>query len=117
MSNKVIELKKTLLATIAVTNFLENQLQATKKDRDATVVNLYSALVDEVNANLAKIHPQFNTYLSRTIANFRSLNECYYYKNKSDTDTITIKNYLFSILESGSSFGRAFISVKDICRG
>ena len=49
MSNKVIELKKTLLATIAVTNFLENQLQATKKDRDATVVNLYSALVDEVN--------------------------------------------------------------------
>jgi hypothetical protein len=111
MNNKVIELKKTLLANIAVINFLEHQLQTAKDKKNETVESLCNALVDEVNANLAKIHPQFGDYLSRTIANFRSLNECYYYKNTQDTDTVTIKNYLLKILEFGSSNRRTFITL------
>lgn len=111
MSNAAIELKKRLLANIAVINFLESEIATANKSKTSTIQSIYLALVDEVNANLAKIHPEFNNYLSRTIANFRSLNECYYYKGRPGTETVTIENYLFDILRSGITLGRVNITL------
>ncbi len=111
MSREVISLKKVLLANIAVENFLESQLKKSTDDKLLAIQNLEGAIIDEVNKNLDSISPGFKIYLSKTIANFKSLNDCYYYKETQDTDTITIKNYLLTILRSGVSFGRTFITL------
>ncbi len=111
MSELIIDLKKDLLENIAVINFLESQIAAAKKSETSIIHSIKLELIGNIGENLEKIHPQFKNYLSRTIANFRSLNLCYYYKDKQDTDTITIKNYMLSILEFGVSQGRAFITL------
>src|SRR5687767_13931096 len=98
MENIVLTYSKNLNEKKVVSKFLKDQLANLEKDQKKITDDFTEMLHSRLETWFSEADPTFHDYLTQTIAKFPTLNECYYYKEQSDTDTITLKSYFIELL-------------------
>ncbi len=109
MSQEIKVLCGKRIQNYLLKKYLQNQINLLEKENKEHFQEFFEKLSAEVNASLPKISSGFEDYLSKTVASYSTLSQCFYYQTRSNLDRISINDHLLDVLESVTTSGRAYI--------